>query len=431
MKLSFSCIACGIVAFVWLTSMVFQTDESTSFTEFSNSTSRELLQTVSYEVPVSKATSETGPGIVKEKPASGQFVEIEGGYMVPYTATIPGTKIQFEMIPIPGGKFLMGSPEDEEDRRDDEGPQYEVSVEPYWMGKYEVTWLEYKKYMQLDKVFKALNGKGLRKVDTDNEVDAVTAPSSLYDASFTYSAGEADDQPAATMTQFAAKQYTKWLSLMAGDFYRLPTEAEWEYACRAGTTTAYYFGDDPDDLEDHAWNIETSDDERHPVGELKPNPWGLYDMYGNVAEWVLDEYSENGYDHVEAGKSVTTDEALRRPTKLFPRVIRGGSWELEPEDCRSAARLGSDDKEWKYEDPNFPKSPWWYTDSPGLGVGFRLLRPLQAPDAKVARELYWDADVESIVDDAKNRIRDNGRGAYGVVDEKLPKDISELTDEDR
>ena len=138
--------------------------------------------------------------------------------MVPYTATIPGTKIQFEMIPIPGGKFLMGSPEDEEDRRDDEGPQYEVSVEPYWMGKYEVTWLEYKKYMQLDKVFKALNGKGLRKVDTDNEVDAVTAPSSLYDASFTYSAGEADDQPAATMTQFAAKQYTKWLSLMAGDF---------------------------------------------------------------------------------------------------------------------------------------------------------------------------------------------------------------------
>ena len=414
-----------------LASLLFQASEPTVFIELSKSTPRGLVQTVSYEAPGSEAIDETTRGIVKEKPASGRFVAIEGGYMVPYTATIPGTEIQFDMIPVPGGKFMMGSPEDEEDRRDDEGPQFEVSVEPFWMGKYEVTWLEYKKYMQLDKVFKALNGKGLRKVDSDNEIDAVTAPSSLYDPSFTYSAGEADNQPAATMTQFAAKQYTKWLSLMAGSFYRLPTEAEWEYACRAGTTTAYYFGEDPDDLEDHAWNIETSDDERHPVGELKPNPWGLYDMYGNVAEWVLDEYSENGYDHIEAGKPVSTGEALRHPTKLFPRVIRGGSWELEPEDCRSAARLGSDDKEWKYEDPNFPKSPWWYTDSPGLGVGFRLLRPLKTPDAKVARKLYWDADVESIVDDAKNRIRDNGRGAYGIVDENLPKDISELTDEDR
>lgn len=431
MKLSFNCVACGSVAIVWLASLLFQANEPAVFIELSKSPPRELIQTVSYEAPVSEAIYETTPGIVKEKPTSGRFVAIEGGYMVPYTATIPGTEIQFDMIPIPGGKFMMGSPEDEEDRRADEGPQCEVSVEPFWMGKYEVTWLEYKKYMQLDKVFKALNGKGLRKVDSDNEVDAVTAPSSLYDASFTYSAGEADNQPAATMTQFAAKQYTKWLSLMAGDFYRLPTEAEWEYACRAGTTTAYYFGEDPDDLEDHAWNIETSDDERHPVGELKPNPWGLYDMYGNVAEWVLDEYSENGYDHIKAGKPVSTDEALRRPTKLFPRVIRGGSWELEPEDCRSAARLGSDDKEWKYEDPNFPKSPWWYTDSPGLGVGFRLLRTLKTPDAKAARKFYWDADVESIVDDAKNRIRDNGRGAYGIVDENLPKDISELTDEDR
>lgn len=370
-------------------------------------------------------------GIVAEKPESGPSVEIPGGYMVPYTATIPGTKIEFTMIPIPGGKFMMGSPEDEEDRRDDEGPQFEVTVEPFWMGKYEVTWGEYKKFMQLEKVFKALNGKSLRKVNKENEVDAVTAPSSLYDASFTYSAGEAADQPAATMTQFAAKQYTKWLSLMSSTFYRLPTEAEWEYACRAGTTTAYYFGDDSDDLEDHAWNIETSDDERHPVGELKPNPWGLYDMYGNVAEWVLDQYDDSGYSHVEAGASVTTKQAYVKPTKLSPRVIRGGSWELEPEDCRSAARLGSEDKEWKIEDPNFPKSPWWYTDTPGLGVGFRLMRPLAEPTGRDAKTAVWDADVESIIDDAKNRINDNGRGAYGTVDPDLPKDISELTDADR
>ena len=119
MKLSFSCIACGSIAFVWLTSLMFQTTEPNSFTEVARSTPQELLQTVSYEVPVSKATGENEPGIVKEKPASGRFVEIEGGYMVPYTTTIPGTEIKFEMIPVPGGKFMMGSPEDEDDRRDD------------------------------------------------------------------------------------------------------------------------------------------------------------------------------------------------------------------------------------------------------------------------------------------------------------------------
>lgn len=370
-------------------------------------------------------------GIVTSQPDAGPFVEIEAGFMVPYTAKIPGTEIEFAMIPIQGGKFTMGSPEDEEDRRDDEGPQFEVTVEPFWMGKYEVTWLEYKKFMQLEKVLKALHGKGLRQVNAENEIDAVTAPSSLYDPSFTFSAGEGDNQPAATMTQFAAKQYTKWLSLISNTFYRLPTEAEWEYACRAGTTTAFYFGEEDDDLEDHAWNIESADDERHPVGQLKPNPWGLYDMYGNVAEWVLDEYHEDGYTHVEAGASLTTEHAFRKPTKLFPRAIRGGSFELEPEDCRSAARLGSEDKEWKVEDPNFPRSPWWYTDTPGLGVGFRLLRPLKTPATRQAKGLFWDADLEAILDDAQNRIRDNGRGAYGTVDANLPKDISELTDEDK
>lgn len=378
-------------------------------------------------------TSADNPlGIVTEKPTEGPAIELpDGRFMVPYTATIPGTDIKFSMIPVPGGTFMMGSPEDEEDRRDDEGPQFNVKVEPFWIGKYEVTWAEYKKYMQLDKVFKALQGKGMRKVSSDNEIDAITAPSSLYDPSFTFSAGEEPDQPAATMTQYAAKQYTKWLSLTSETFYRLPYEAEWEYACRAGTTTPYYFGDDSSDLEDHAWDIEMSDDERHSCGELKPNPWGLYDMYGNVAEWCLDEYSDEGYTHVEAGSTVTVEEAFRKPTKLFPRVVRGGSYELEPEDCRSAARFGSNDKEWKIEDPNYPKSPWWYTDTPGLGVGFRLIRPLKEPKTAEAKNSFWEADVEMIKDDAKNRIDDNGRGAYGVVDPNLPKDIKGLTDADK
>ncbi len=371
------------------------------------------------------------PGLVFARPAEKPFVELaDGRFMVPYTKTIPGTDIEFHMIPIAAGRFTMGSPESEANRRDDEGPQFEVELKPFWIGKYEVTWAEYKKYMQLDKVFKALHGKGLRQVNTENEVDAITAPSSLYDPSFTFEAGESPDQPAATMTQFAAKQYTKWLSLMTGTFYRLPYEAEWEYACRAGTDSPFYFGTDPATLAEHAWFADNADEERHAVGQLTPNPWGLYDMYGNVAEWVLDAYSEDGYANFK-GDTLSVEASFRKPSKLYPRVVRGGSWELEAEDCRSAARLGSNDREWKSEDPNFPKSPWWYTDTPGLGVGFRLVRPLEVPDSRAAKEAFWSADLDSIVKDASNRIKENGRGAYGIVDPELPKDISELTDADK
>jgi formylglycine-generating enzyme required for sulfatase activity len=317
-------------------------------------------------------------GIVKDKPEKQPFVEIDGGFMVPYTTNLPGTEIKFTMLPIPGGKFTMGSPDDEDDRRDDEGPQFEVTIKPFWMGKYEVTWQEYKRYMKLYPEFQLLNRQGLRIVTPENEIDAVTAPSPLYKPTITFEAGDADEEPAASMSQFAAKQYTKWLSQTSSTFYRLPYECEWEYACRAGTKTAYYFGDDKDDLEDHAWYIENSDDARQEVGLLEPNPWGLYDMYGNVAEWVLDGYHEDGYTHVQQGDNVTTESAFRTPTEIYSRVVRGGSFELEPEDCRSAARIASD-KEWKTEDPNIPKSPWWYTDMPGLGVGFRLVRPLESP----------------------------------------------------
>jgi formylglycine-generating enzyme required for sulfatase activity len=321
-------------------------------------------------VPEAKGATRLRLGIAVEKPAEQPFVELpDGKFMVPYTTTISGTDVEFTMIPIPGGKFMMGSPETEEDRFENEGPQFEVSVDPFWMGKYEVTWAEYQKYMMMDDLFRRLHSKGLRIMKDEHDVDGITAPSSLYDPSFTYEAGEERDQPAATITQFAAKQYTKWLSLMADDFYRLPLESEWEYACRAGTTTAYYFGDDPEELEDHAWFIENSDEERHAVGELKPNPWGLYDMYGNVAEWVLDKYNEDGYPPID-GKSVTAAESFKRPTELYPRTVRGGAWVLDPEYCRSAARLGSH-KSWRANDPNIPKSPWWYTDEPGTGIGFR------------------------------------------------------------
>ena len=368
-------------------------------------------------------------GLVSVKPDKGPFVETDRRFMVPYKMKITGSDISFEMIPIPGGKFQMGSPSTEKDRRNDEGPQFKVTIEPFWIGKHEVTWAEYKLYMKLDKVFKAFESKGVRKVADVQGNDTITAPSSLYDPSFTFEAGEAPNEPAATMSQFAAKQYTKWLSLISNDFFRLPTESEWEYACRAGTNTRFYFGDDESELADHAWYYENSDELRHPVGQLKPNPWGLHDMYGNVAEWVLDQYIENHYQSLQ-GKSLTAMDAWAKPKKVFPRVLRGGSWELEAEDCRSAARMASNE-EWKDEDPNYPQSPWWYTTSPGLGTGFRIIRPLEVPSDRKSKELFWTADVPRIFKDAKNRIKDNGRGAFGTVNPKLIDAIKNLTDEDR
>ena len=257
-------------------------------------------------VPTQEAPAETPArlGMSAVQPESGPFVKVEGGFMVPYTTTIPGTEVKYQMVPVPGGSFTMGSPEDEEGRLEDEGPQFEVDVKPFWIGKYEVTWDEYQRFMDMDLVFKELARTKVRKKLEQFSVDAMTAPSELYDADFTYSAGDEHNQPAATVSQFAAKQYTKWLSVTSKDFYRLPYEAEWEYACRAGTKTAYSFGDDVDELEDHAWFVENSDEERHTIGEKKANAFGLFDMHGNVAEWVLDGYNEKGLHASESGPKV-------------------------------------------------------------------------------------------------------------------------------
>lgn len=144
-------------------------------------------------------------------------------------------------------------------------------------------------------------------------------------------------------------------------------------------------------------------------------------MHGNVAEWVLDQYDEDGYSHVKEGDSVTVDQAFRRPKKVFPRVARGGSFDDSPEECRSSSRLASE-KAWKSEDCNFPQSPWWLTDAPG--VGFRLLRPLAVPATDQAKDAFWKHDVDSILDNAKHRISTQGKGAYGIVDENFPNDAA-------
>lgn len=367
------------------------------------------------------------PGLVKEKPSEGPFVETDRGYMVPFTMKIPNTDIEYEMVPVPGGTVKMGSPEDEADRQDIEGPQVSVKVEPFWMGKHEVTWGEYSRFMRLHDIFKKFDDKGIRPVNDKNRIDAIAAPSNLYDPGFTYDAGDGENEPAASMSQFAAKQYTKWLSLSTDQFYRLPTEAEWEYACRAGSETAYSFGDDGEDLSDYGWFEDNADWMRHEVGTKKPNAFGLYDMHGNVAEWVLDQSYEDGFQRLADkanGESLTVADALLMPEKEFGLVVKGGSFESTADGCRSAARLISENA-WRDSDPNIPQSPYWFTDSPAIGVGFRLLIPLNAPETRAGREVFWDAGLEDIKDVVRRRAKAEGRGAIGIVDQALDQAIEE------
>jgi len=169
------------------------------------------------------------PGFVAgtERPAGdGPAVPVPGGWMVAYDERIPGTDVVFRMLPIPGGSCRVGSPAAEAGRDAVEGPTFDVAVEPFWMGRCEVTWGEYRAYMAACDLFQKMEAAGVRPVTDANEADAVTAPSNLYDPSTTFTNGEDPELPAATMTQFAARQYTEWLSGLTGRFYRLPAESE-------------------------------------------------------------------------------------------------------------------------------------------------------------------------------------------------------------
>jgi formylglycine-generating enzyme required for sulfatase activity len=298
--------------------------------------------------------------------------------MKKYTETISGSKVSFDMIPIPAGSFMMGSPASEPKRGADEGPQHKVNISAFWMEKCEVTWNEFELFMYPDSL------KSTAPAGTDL-ADAVTHPTKPY-VEMSFGMGK-DGFPAISMTQHAANTYCKWLSAKTGHFYRLPTEAEWEYACRAGTTTAYSFGDDASKLGDYAWYAANSNGKYQLVGQKKPNPWGLYDMHGNVAEWTLDQYFPEGYKIVSPN-GVT--DPWERATQPYPQVVRGGSWmDEDPALLRSAARVGSD-RSWKIQDPQLPKSIWYHTDAQFLG--FRVVRPVKTPSQEEAAK-YWNNGV--------------------------------------
>jgi formylglycine-generating enzyme required for sulfatase activity len=242
-----------------------------------------------------------------------------------YTETLPNHLVKFEMLPIPEGSIDMPDPKNP-------GKTATVKLKRFWMGKTEVLWDLYDIY-------------AFRLDQTDEEkaknVDAESRPSKPYgapDRGFGH-----NGYPALSMHQNAAEHFCKWLSAKSGKKYRLPTEAEWEYAARAGGSAKKLEGSD---LEAIAWFWDNADDKTHPAGQLKPNAWGLVDMLGNVSEWVV------------------------MPEGSKPAVA-GGSWRDKAEKVHPGFR-DFYTPDWQAQDAHTPKSKWWLSDGPHIGM--RLVR---------------------------------------------------------
>ena len=289
-----------------------------------------------------------------------------------YKVTIPNTTVSYGMVSIPAGEFTMGST-----ARKDEQPPHKVRLDAFWMQAHEVTWDEYRLFM-----FAGMSdnreGGTARK---DETVDAVSHPTRPY-VEMSFGMG-IDGFPAISMTQHAANKYAEWLSAKTGEFYRLPTEAEWEYACRAGA-------DPPSagspQLGDYAWYAANSQGKYQKVATRKPNAWGLYDMLGNVMEWTLDQYAPYQPGN-QPGAAVNP---WVKATTPYPNAVRGGSWNDGPEMLRCSARVASD-ASWKQQDPQLPKSIWYLTDAQWLG--FRLVRPAKLPSPPEMYR-YWNSGLE-------------------------------------
>lgn len=291
-----------------------------------------------------------------------------------YIESLPSVEVELNMIAIPSGSFLMGSPENEFGRNDDEGPIHNVSIDGFWVSKFEVTWELYNLFVE-----KALNNREIKDKGTEVNLnpDAISGATIPY-VDMSLGMGLDKDFPAVNITQMAASKFCEWLSSITGHYYRLPTEEEWEYIARAGSNQSYFFeSNDPSKLDEYAWFSNNSDGSYHKVGLKKPNPWGLYDIYGNVAEWTLDQYNSNGYLNSNTPFELSINE--------YPVVVRGGSFKDKAQHLRSASRLASDPI-WKQRDPQFPRSKWWFTNAEF--VGFRVVRPYASPSPEEYYQ-YW------------------------------------------
>lgn len=287
---------------------------------------------------------------------------------------IPGTSVVLRLVWVPAGDYRIGTAEGEEGREEDEGPLTPVSLSGYWIGQTEVT----------DDAFHIF-----RFPDRDSDttavagafysVDAVSRPSPPYEDPAFGMGGEG--KPAVGMTQWSALHFSKWLTEKTGVFFRLPTEAEWEVACRAGKDPEGMSPLSGTLLERAAWFEENSGMTLQAAGTKRANAWKIHDMLGNAAEWMLDEYMPDYHALIAEGGG----DPWIQPTRLHPRTVRGGAFDEGAGEMRCGARLEST-TEWKRRDPQIPKSFWWNTDSPFLG--FRLVAPATRPSPE-EEELFW------------------------------------------
>lgn len=303
-----------------------------------------------------------------------------------FIETIPGTAASISMIAVPGGEFTIGSPEDEPFREDNEGPQRRVRISPFFMGEVEVTWDQfwafYSETMSEGRTPPAVIYANNSRDDID-AVSGPTPPFGLPDQGWGMGS-----RPAITMTHYSAQTFCQWLSLKTGRTYRLPTEAEWEYAARGGTQTPYFFEGNPRKLSNegflksifkpdttgiysHAAYVNNSGNRSQEPSETRPNPFGLKNMLGNVMEYCEDWYAEDSYESITDGELDP-----RGPSEGTEHVVRGGHYNSDAADLRSAARSHTEHDDWLKTDPQNPKSIWWYSDV--KGIGFRVV--CEVPD---------------------------------------------------
>jgi formylglycine-generating enzyme len=320
-----------------------------------------------------------GKSALDNRPKFTEATKVSG--FSTFAEQIPNSPVSFTMVAIPGGRFRMGSPDDEPRRRADEGPVREVKIDSFYLAEIEVSWEEYLTfYSQTSGEGRSTDTEGLRAAGSKTDaISGATPPYGQPDQGWGKGA-----RPAISISYHAAETYCLWLSKVTGKHYRLPTEAEWEYACRGGTATPYFFPGNPGKFEKTGWRAkisgndttvinryvvyaENSPSKTQEPGFVAANPFGLKNMSGNVAEFCSDWYAADAYSRYPQGVVVNP----KGPATGEEHVIRGGSYKDAAGRVRSAARDYTRTTAWLHTDPQMPKSIWWYSDC--FYNGFRVV----------------------------------------------------------
>ena len=297
-----------------------------------------------------------------------------------FTEQIPRTAISFNMIAVSGGSFRMGSTQKEPFHKEDEAPVRNVTLSPFFMAEIETTWDMYWAFYKETMSEGRTPPEKVYAINNNPDIDAISGPTSPF--GYPDQGWGGGERPAITMTHYAAETFCQWLSRKTGKKYRLPTEAEWEYAARGGTETPYFFQGNPksfsnlgfwrklfdaqtEGISSFAVYINNSRYKTQEPAFVQANPFGLKNMLGNVMEYCADKYDAEAY--AKSG-DVATDPLVTTGTEW---VVRGGNYTSDAADVRCAARSHTRHADWLKTDPQQPKSIWWYSDI--RGIGFRVV----------------------------------------------------------